>query len=132
MCDQGSIIKFCSCDTGNLDPPFPYWVLYREVGRSGLEVMGIFLAPKDPLRLDQITIQTIVTALNGGSSFDFDYEQQLNDVFVLNLSEYEKFVFKCQGNHGDSNGLSWNYDQCPLLWDDDFEQVDSGVLAVNK
>ena len=79
MCEQGSKIKFCSCDTSALEPPFPYWVLYREVGQSRMQLVGIFLPPEEPTAIDQITIQAVSDALNSRDSFNFEYTPEETD-----------------------------------------------------
>ena len=129
MCDQGPRIKFCSCDTETLEPAFPYWVLYREIGKSRLEIVGIFLPPEEPSALDQITIQGISDALNTGDSFDFDYHPQLNDRFVLHLADERQLNFSYERNYSENEGLFWSYDHYSMLDDADFKQIDAGKLV---
>lgn len=130
MCEHGSKIRFCSCDVDALEPPFPYWVLYREVGQSRMEIVGLFLPPEEPSALDQVTIQAVSDALNDEGSFDFEYSAQLNDSFVLHLSENQEFGFTCEREHGaGDNALVWCFDYCPIRLGDDFEVIESGKLV---
>ena len=133
MCDQGSKIKFCSCDPGTLDLPFPYWVLYREVGKSRLEIVGIFLPPDEPSALDQITIQGISDALNAGDSFDFEYTPEENDAFVLHIQKEQQFFFTCDKDFRvESDSLVWRYDYDPMHFGSDFEQINAGKLVAQN
>ena len=129
MCNQGPRIKFCSCDTETLEPAFPYWVLYREVGKSRLEIVGLFLPPEELTALDQITIQGISDALNAGDSFDFNYDPKPNDMFVLHLAEDNRLMFSCEDDYAEDGELIWSYDIYPMLYNEDFKQIDSGKLV---
>ena len=132
MCEQGKKIKFCSCDPSELDPPFPYWVLYREVGQSRMALVGIFLPPEEPNSLDQLTIQAISDALNSQDSFDFEYTPGERDAFVLHIHEEQQFFFTCDKDVlGQGGGLVWRYDYHPMLFGSDFEQIDAGKLVAH-
>lgn len=128
MCERGSKIKFCSCDTRSLEPPFPYWVLYREVGKERLSVVGSFLPPVMPSVLDEITINAISEALNSSESFDFSYKPRVNDQFVLHISEERSLDFSCVKVGGESIGLYWQYDMGLRFSGSDFKRIKSGIL----
>ena len=130
MCEKSNKIIFCSCSTGDLDPPFPYWVLYREVGKSRTQIVGTFLPPEEPNALDQVTLQAVSDALNTESSFDFEYSPLLDDCFVLHLAENQKFFFTCDEDYrADDGSLAWRYNYFPMFVGVDFKAIESGKLV---
>ena len=129
MCQHGSKIKFCSCDTDKLDPPFPYWVLYREVGQEYMNIMGVFLPPEMPDALDEVTIQAVSEALNAEGAFDFEYAPCLRDKFVLYVTKNKKMDFVCMEDYDSEEGLLvWRYELFSTHFADDFEKIESGKL----
>lgn len=129
MCKQGASIKFCSCDSDTLDLPFPYWVLYREVGKERFTIVGSFLPPAIPSVLERITINAVSDALNSNESFDFAYDPKVNDQFVLYVSEEQIFHFSCDHDRESADEIYWQYNLGSFFWDDDFKRIHSGGLV---
>lgn len=129
MCKQGPTIKFCSCDSEKLDLPFPYWVLYREVGKERFTIVGSFLPPVMPSVLDRITINAVSDALNSNESFDFAYDPRINDQFVLYVSENQIFHFSCNHDCEGDDTICWEYQLGSFFWEDDFKRIRSGGLV---
>lgn len=119
MCEQGSTIRLCSCDSKELNPNC-MWELYSEnrivgnfiipEGSFGGILITLIILPFLPLyfifrafrKVNIITprAKEILDQLNKGAVFDFEYVPRDGDVLIIKIKR-RKYSFKYSTYRGD-------------------------------
>jgi hypothetical protein len=85
MCQNGSAIKFCTCDIGEQkEAGVFYWTLYRYVGERTDRILGKIMPASQDLG-QGITVHSVLQRLDEGDSFDFDYTPSQRDEMYISM-----------------------------------------------
>ncbi len=94
MCQQTNTIKFCTCaDKETLDNSEYTWVLRRLVAIKEDSIVGKVMMPVDDLKKG-IDAKSILPILSSNNCFDFEYQENEEDTFMIyrNSKEGRSFM----------------------------------------
>jgi hypothetical protein len=95
MCIANNELKFCTCVEGNIyEVKNVYiWTLARYIGSKESRIRGKIMKPSKDFE-NGITADKIISKLNAGNIFDFDYTPQERDTLYISFNAQHRAEYK--------------------------------------
>ena len=125
MCEISQNLKLCTCNDGS--EAENYWVLYRYHKDKNMMIVGEIMLPEFFSETDYKNQELLLSLLNEGQCFDFEYIPQTKDRLLIRLT---KPTNKQEVSHGfEYNKGKWNVEEYDVFdWEMKYDEILEGKI----